>query len=157
MPSGLLESNDFAYVVKNLDTAEKAAAYTKEKFTFYDRKTCVGHTANEFFTTGQGDCLSYANFFSYVLAQHRYDAKKVSFKYHDDKGTSLGHVVTLFTDKDGQLKYATTPDLRVFRNANSVEDLIAHEQTRLGIKQLDMRNGNPNFVTIPVEDTRSCH
>ncbi len=156
LPAGLLESKDFDYVVKNLDTPEKAAEYTKEKFTFLDRRTCVGQTAYQFFTETEGDCLSYANFFSYVLAQHGYDVKKVSFKY-TDRRVRLGHVVTLFTESDGQLKYATTPDLRVFRNVSSVEDLIAQEKKRLGIVELDLKNGNPNFVTIPVEDTSSCH
>lgn len=156
LPAGLLESKNFTYVVKNLDTAEKAAQYAEEKFTFLDRRTCVGQTAYEFFTVPEGDCLSYANFFSYVLAQHGYDVKKVSFKY-TDRRVRLGHVVTLFTDSDGQLKYATTPDLRVFRNVNSVEDLIAQEKKRLGIIELDIKNGTPNFVTIPVEDTSSCH
>lgn len=155
--SALLTSDNFTYIIENLDTPAKAAQYAEEKFSFFDRKTCVGQTANEFFTAGKGDCLSYANFFSYVLAQHGYDVKKVSFKYHDSTGTSLGHVVTLFTDDDGQLKYATTPDMTVFRNVNSVEELIAKEQIRLDIKQLDIKNGNPNFVTIPVKDTSSCH
>jgi hypothetical protein len=155
--SALLTSDNFTYIIENLDTPAKAAQYAEQKFSFFDRKTCVGQTANEFFTAGKGDCLSYANFFSYVLAQHGYDVKKVSFKYHDSTGTSLGHVVTLFTDDDGQLKYATTPDMTVFRNVNSVEELIAKEQIRLDIKQLDIKNGNPNFVTIPVKDTSSCH
>jgi len=109
---------------------------------------------------GKGDCLSYANFFSYVLAQHGYDVKKVSFKYHA-QGVRLGHVVALFTDSDGQLKYATTPDLTVFRNVSSVDDLIVQEKKRLGIIQLDIKNCEENcvenFMIIPVEDTNSCH
>jgi len=156
LPAGILDSTDFAYVVENLDTAEKTAAYTKEKFTFYDRKTCIGQTPSEFFTERKGDCLSYANFFSYVLSQHGYDVKKVSFKYHEG-GNAWGHVVTLFTDRDGQLKYVTTPDQRVFRNVSSIDDLIAKEQTRLEIPTLDIKNGKPNVVTIAVGDLSSCH
>jgi len=155
-PPGVFESQNFTYVVENLNTPIKAAEYTKEKFRFHDRGTCYGQTPNQFFMEGAGDCLSYANFFSYVLAQHGYDVKKVSFKYHA-QGVSLGHVVTLFTDSDGQLKYATTPDLRVFRNVSSVDDLIVQEKKRLGIYQLDIKNGVENIKIIPVEDTNSCH
>ena len=153
---GLLESQNFSYVVENLDTPMKAAEYTKEKFGFHDRGTCIGQTPTAFFIEGKGDCLSYANFFSYVLSQHGYDVKKVSFKYHD-QGVRLGHVVTLFTDRDGQLKYATTPDLRVLRNVSSVDDLIVQEKKRLNIVQLDIKNGIENIMIIPVEDTSSCH
>jgi len=159
-PSGVFESKNFTYVVENLDTPIKAAEYTKEKFGFHNRGTCYGQTPNQFFMEGKGDCLSYANFFSYVLAQHGYDVKKVSFKYHA-QGVRLGHVVTLFTDSDGQLKYATTPDLTVFRNVSSVDDLIVQEKKRLGIIQLDIKNCEENcvenFMIIPVEDTNSCH
>jgi len=159
-PSGVFESQNFTYVVENLDTPIKAAEYTKEKFGFHNRGTCIGQTPNKFFMEGKGDCLSYANFFSYVLAQHGYDVKKVSFKYHA-QGVRLGHVVTLFTDSDGQLKYATTPDLTVFRNVSSVDDLIVQEKKRLGIFQLDIKNCAENcvenFMIIPVEDTNSCH
>jgi len=155
-PSGVFESQNFTYIVENLETPIKAAEYTKEKFRFHNRGTCYGQTPNQFFMEGAGDCLSYANFFSYVLAQHGYDVKKVSFKYHA-QGVDMGHVVTLFTDSDGQLKYATTPDLRVFRNVSSVDDLIAQEKKRLGIYQLDIKNGVENIKIIPVEDTNSCH
>lgn len=134
--SDLYKNTDFNDVVNKLDTPLLAAEYTNDKFTFYDDKSCLGYTPEEFFEAGKGDCSDFAGFFAYVLEKHGYDAKKVSFKYYNDKGIYQGHVIALFTDKDGQLKYATTPDLRIFRNVSSLEDLIAQEKIRLGIKDI---------------------
>lgn len=132
----LYKNTDFDDVIDKLYSPQLAAEYTNEKFRFYDDNSCHGYTPEQFFKAGKGDCSDFAGFFAYVLEKHGYDAKKVSFKYFNNVKIYRGHVVALFTDKDGQLKYATTPDFRIFRNVSSVEDLIAQEKVRLGIKEI---------------------
>jgi len=134
-PSGLLESKDFDYVVKNLDTPEKAAQYAKAKFTFKYHDGCISYPPDEFFQGINGDCKDYATFLSYVIAQHGNDAKIIAFSYYKE-GVRNGHVVTLFTDTDGKMKYATTPDVTIFREVTSVDDLLAKECLRLGVPSI---------------------
>jgi len=133
--SALLTSENFTYVVENLDTPVKATQYAQEKFTFVYHDGWVSYSPEIFFKGLKGDCKDYATFLSYVLAKHGYDAKIVSFIYYDHTSRN-GHVVTLFTDTDGKMKYVTTPDVTKFREVTSVEDLLAKECVRLGVPSI---------------------
>jgi hypothetical protein len=148
----LMQNTNFIDVIRQLDTPLLAAQYTNEKFTFFDDRSCKGYTPQEFFSAGKGDCSDFAGFFAYALAAHGYDAKKVSYKYYDSEGTWWGHVVAVFTDKDGQLKYATTPDFTVFRNVSSLDDMISKEKVRLGFKEIV-----GNYRIHDPESTDVCH
>jgi len=145
----LLASENFSYVVENLDTPAKAAQYTQEKFIFEDHGKCTSYTPEEFLKVKKGDCKDYATFLSYILAKHGYDAKIVAFKYFVS-GARKGHVVTLFTDTDGKMKYATTPDVTIFREVTSVEDLLAKECVRLEVPSI------ANYVVLPAGSTDTC-
>jgi hypothetical protein len=149
LPSGLLDSKNFSYVVENLDTPVKTTQYTQEKFTFVYHDGCISYPPEKFFEGLKGDCKDYATFLSYVLAEHSYDAKIISFKYYDG-GTRKGHVVTLFTDTDGKMKYITTPDVTIFRNVNSVDDLLAKECKRLGVPTI------ANYTILPAGSLDVC-
>ena len=131
----LLKSSDFDSVVKSLNSAQKASEYTDARFTFVYHDGCRSYSPEEFFRLGNGDCKDYATFLSYVLAQHGYDAKIVSFKYSVD-GTRKGHVVTLFTDKDGTMYYMTTPDVSIMRSVTSVDNLLQKECARLRVPSI---------------------
>lgn len=124
------EHEDFATVVERLNTPVKAAQYANDMFTFTYHDGCISYPPEEFFRLREGDCKDYATFLSYVLAHHGYDAQIVAFSYYTD-GKRHGHVVTLFTDTDGTMKYATTPDVSIFWNVSSVEDLLSKECSRL--------------------------
>ena len=149
LPSGFLSSRNFSYIVENLDTPVKAAQYTQKKFIFETHGKCTSYSPEEFFMVTRGDCKDYATFLSYLLAEHGYDAKIVAFKYF--KGSNRNaHVVTLFTDTDGKMKYATTPDVTLFREVNSVDDLLAKECKRLGV------NSVANFTVLPAGSVDAC-
>ena len=143
------ETEDFAAVIERLDTPEKAAEYTSSRFTFTYHDGCISYTPEEFFSLGTGDCKDFATFLSYVLDEHGYDAKIVAFKYYLD-GKRYGHVVTLFSDTDGTLKYATTPDIRVFHNVTSVDDLLSKECARLGAPEI------ANYIVQPAGSLDCC-
>jgi hypothetical protein len=135
LPSALLESKNFSYVVENLDTPLKTAQYIEDKYTYkLHLDNCRSYSPEEFFQVMEGDCSDVATFFSYVLAQHGYDAKEVTFKYYQDG--EQGHMVTLFTDTDGRMKYVTGPDLTIVREVTSVDDLLTQERSRLGISTI---------------------
>ena len=127
LPAGLLESKDFASVVKNLDTPKKVAQYMQKKFLFETRGKCTSYTPEEFFTAMKGDCKDHSTFLSYVLAQHGYDAKMVTFSWMKD-GKRGAHVVALFTDSDGKMKYHSTSDISGFTEVTSVDDLLEKER-----------------------------
>jgi hypothetical protein len=149
LPSNILSSKNFSYIVETLDTPVKAAQYTQKKFIFETHGTCTAYPPEKFFRVMKGDCKDYATFFSYLLAEHGFDAKIVTFKYY--KGSHrLGHVVTLFTDTDGKMKYATTPDMTLFKEVNSVDDLLAKECNRLGV------NSIANYTVIPAGSVDAC-
>lgn len=133
-PLDLLDSKNFSYVVENLDSPMKAAQYIEAKYTYevHLNTDCTSYSPEEFFQVMIGDCSDVATFLSYVLAQHGYDAKVVIMSYYRD-GKHEGHVVTLFTDTDGRMKYATTPDTTIFREVSSVDDLLTKECSRLGV------------------------
>jgi hypothetical protein len=147
---GLLESKNFSYVVENLDTPEKAAQYAQAKFIFEYHSKCISYSPEEFFKVIKGDCKDYATFISYILAQHGYDAKIVSFKYYKGGGGNRsGHVVALFTDTDGRMRYATTPDVSILRDVNSVDDLLTKESSRLDGKIA-------NYTVLPAGSLDVC-
>ncbi|KQC14517.1 MAG: hypothetical protein APR63_14075 [Desulfuromonas sp. SDB] len=148
----LMLNTNFTDVIRQLDTPLLAAQYTSEKFKFFDDNSCKGYTPQEFFVAKQGDCSDFSGFFAYALAAHGYDAKKISFKYYNNEGSFRGHVVAVFTEKDGQLRYATIPDLTQFRNISSLDDMINHEKIRLEFKEIvgDYKIHNP-------EATDLCH
>jgi hypothetical protein len=150
LPSGLLDSKNFSYVVENLDTPVKAAQYTQNKFIFESHGKCTSYSPEEFFKEIKGDCKDYATFLSFLLAEHGYDAKMVAFKYFEDDGHREAHVVTLFMDTDGKMKYATTPDVTRFREVNSVDDLLAKECFRLGV------NSVANYTVLPAGSVNAC-
>jgi hypothetical protein len=148
----LMKNTNFTDVIRQLDTPLLAAQYTNEKFKFSDDGSCKGYTPQEFFVAKQGDCSDFSGFFAYALAAHGYDAKKISFKYYDNEGNFRGHVVAVFTEKDGQLRYATIPDLTQFRNITSLPDLIGQEKVRLGFKEIV-----GNYKTHDPESSDVCH
>jgi hypothetical protein len=147
--AAVLESENFAYVVENLDTPAKAAQYMHEKFSYLEIGKCTSDPPQVFFERRTGDCKHYATFLSYVLAEHGYDAKIIAFSYYID-GKRNGHVVTLFTDSDGKMKYATTPDVTIFREVSSVDDLLAKECTRLGTPSI------ANYLIKPAGSLDAC-
>jgi hypothetical protein len=129
------DTNSFSSVVNSLDTPAKAAQYTQAHYTFVWHDGCVSYPPEEFFRLEQGDCKDVATFLSYIIAQHGYDAKIISFKYYKD-GIEMGHVLTLFTDLDGKMKYSTIPDVTVLREVTSINDLLAKECQRLGVPKI---------------------
>jgi hypothetical protein len=138
----LIGSDDFEYVLESLDSPAKAAQYANTRFTFNYHTGCIPYPPAEFFRIKKGDCKDYAAFLSFVFAHHGYDAKSVRFKYSTN-GVIHGHVVTLFKDADGILKYSTTPDVRIFREVTSVEDLLEKESYRLGADSIEEYHINP--------------
>jgi len=149
-PSSLLDSNNFSYVVENLDSPAKAAQYIEAKYTYILHiDYCRSRSPEEFFQLMKGDCKDVATFLSYVLAQHGFDAKVVALKYFRD-GVLQGHVVTLFTDTDGRMKYATTPDATIFREVTSVDDLLTKECSRLGVPAI------ANYAVYPAGSRNAC-
>ncbi len=132
----LMKNTDFSDVVRQLDTPLLAAQYINERFTYYDHHDGRGYPPEEFFVTRKGDCCEFSWFFAYVLKAHGVDASMVSFKYYNTEGEYDGHVVTVFTEKDGQLRYATIPDLTKFRNASSIDDVLAQEKARMNFREL---------------------
>jgi len=149
LPAGLISNRNFSYVVENLDTPLKAAQYTQKKFIFESHGKCTSYSPEEFFTVARGDCKEYATFLSYLIAEHGYDAKVVAFKYY--KGSNRNaHVVTMFTDSDGKMKYATTPDVTKFREVSSIDDLFDKECKRLGV------NSVANYTVLPAGSVDAC-
>jgi hypothetical protein len=132
VPSHLLESKNFSYVVENLDTPLKIAQYADAKFSYEYHDGCISYPPEEFFHKTLGDCKDYSTFLSYILEHHGYDSKIVAYKGYID-GKRTAHVVVLFTDTDGGLKYATLPDVSVFRDVNSIDDLLAKERLRMNL------------------------
>ena len=132
----VLASKNFTYVVEQLDTPEKVTQYAKAKFTYGMHGRCMAIPPEEFFTLQQGDCKDYSAFISYVLSIHGYDAKVFAFHYRD-MAAQQGHAVALFTDTDGKLKYASTPDVSIIRTVSSVDDLLAKEIVRLDASKID--------------------
>ncbi|MCU0630558.1 MAG: hypothetical protein MUF37_05355 [Methanoregulaceae archaeon] len=135
LTSNIPDQNNFSSVVNSLDTPAKAARYTQAHFTYVWHDGCISYPPEEFFRLQHGDCKDVATFLSYIIAQQGYDAKIISFKYYKD-GVEMGHVVTLFTDLDSKMKYATTPDVTVFREVTSINDLLAKECLRLGVPEI---------------------
>jgi len=119
-----------------LDTPEKVTQYAKAKFTYGVHGRCMAYPLEDFFSLQQGDCKDYSAFISYVLAAHGYDAKVFAFHYRD-MAAQQGHAVALFTDTDGKLKYASTPDVSIIRTVSSVDDLLAKEIVRLDASKID--------------------
>lgn len=149
LPAGLISNRNFSFVVENLDTPLKAAQYTQKKFIFESHGKCTSYSPEEFFTVARGDCKDYATFLSYLIAEHGYDAKVVAFKYY--KGSNRNaHVVTMFTDTDGKMKYATTPDVTKFREVSSIDDLFDKECKRLGV------NSVANYTVLPAGSVDAC-
>lgn len=127
-----LAEGDFSSVVEVLDTAKKMAHYAQNQFTFTFHTGCISYSPEEFFRLKEGDCKDFATFLSYVLDYHGYDAQLVTFSFYKE-GERNGHVITLFTDTDGTMKYITTPDVTVFREVSSFDDLLKKECQRLGV------------------------
>lgn len=149
VPSALLDSKNFSYVVENLDTPLKIAQFADAKFSYEYHDGCISYPPEEFFFKTLGDCKDYSTFFSYILAQHGYDSKIVAYKGYID-GKRTAHVVVLFTDTDGRLKYATLPDMSVFRDVNSLDDLLAKECSRMGIPTIS------NYTIYPAGSLDPC-
>jgi len=147
----LMKNTNFTDVIQQLDTPLLAAQYTNERFTYSEISMTLGYSPEKFFIERKGDCCEFSWFLAYVLAAHGYDAHMLSFKYYNKDGEYDGHVVALFADKDGQLKYATIPDLTKFRNASSVDDVLAREKERLEAREIIS-----HLIHQPVS-TDTCH
>ena len=100
-------------------------------FTFETHGTFISYSPEEFLKIKKGDCKDYATFFSYVISRHGYYAEIVDLHYIGKKG---GHVVVIFKDDDGELKYMSSDKLNGFRSVISLDDLVQKEETRLGEK-----------------------
>jgi len=149
VPSALLDSKNFSYVAENLDTPLKIAQFADAKFSYEYHDGCSSYPPEEFFHKTLGDCKDYSTFLSSILAQHGYDSKMVAYKGYID-GKRTAHVVVLFTDTDGRLKYATLPDVGVFRDVNSIDDLLAKECSRMGIPAIS------NYTVYPAGSLDPC-
>ena len=142
-----MESENFSYVVENLNTPQKAAGYAKAKFRYGVHGRCIAWSPEEFFVKQSGDCKDYSAFLSYVLACHGYDAHVLAFHYSD---SAPGHSIAFFTDTDGRLKYLSTPDVTIIRTADSVDDLLEQERARLEITKIDA------YTIYPAGSLLSC-
>ena len=132
----LMQNTDFDDVISRLDTPLLAAKYTNERFTYFNEPYSWHYRPEKFFVTRKGDCCEFSWFFAYALAAHGYDGRMVAFKYYNKDGAQDMHVVAVFTERDGQLRYATIPDLTKFHNASSVDDVLAQEKERLEFRDL---------------------
>jgi len=121
----------FSEAVSRLDTPTKVINYMNSYFNFTFHDGCVSYALEEFYELKEGDCKDYATFFSYVLDYHGFDADIVTFTFYEDDGTRNGHVVTLFNDSDGVLKYQSNGD--IFGPVTSVSDLLEQEKIRLNV------------------------
>jgi hypothetical protein len=131
----LIESQNVSFVVDRLTTPGKTLSFLREAITFEVHGRWVSYTPEEFLAKKRGDCKDYATFFSYVLARHGYTTEIISLRYDGN----WGHVVVVFRDDDGQLKYMSSDKMNGFRKANSVEDVVEQEKKRLGKTSLTYR------------------
>ena len=142
----LMGSRNLSFVVDRLTTPEKTLSFMREAFMEdLDHSGWISYTPEEFLLKRKGDCKDYATFFSYVLSRHGYDAKVVGLHYNDTPG---GHVVSIFKDTDGQLKYMSNDKLNGFRKVNSLDDLVQMEKKRLG--------ANLNVTALPAGSVNTC-
>ncbi len=142
----LMGSQNLSFVVDRLTTPDKTLSFMREAFTVDPyRSGWVSFTPEEFLLKRKGDCKDFATFFSYVLSRHGYDAKVVGLHYNDTQG---GHVVSIFKDTDGQLKYMSNDKLNGFRKVNSLDDLVQMEKKRLG--------ANLNVTVLPAGSVNTC-
>lgn len=118
-------------LVDQLTTPQKTLDYMRTAFTFETHGTFISYSPEEFLKIKKGDCKDYATFFSYVISRHGYYAEIVDLHYIGKKG---GHVVVIFKDDDGQLKYMSSDKLNGFRSVISLDELVQKEETRLGEK-----------------------
>jgi hypothetical protein len=95
--------------------------------TYHDGS--MSYSPQEFFNCRDGDCKDYAVFASYVLAYHNHYAEIITFTWYDRDGQRNGHVVAIFQDKDGKLKYMSNG--RIMAEVKSVADLLEKEKDRL--------------------------
>lgn len=122
---------NLSLLVEQLTTPQKTLDYMRTAFTFETHGTFISYSPEEFLKIKKGDCKDYATFFSYVISRHGYYAEIVDLHYIGKKG---GHVVVIFKDDGGQLKYMSSDKLNGFRSVNSLDELVQKEETRLGEK-----------------------
>jgi len=141
----LVNCRNFTAVVEQLTTPEKTLEYMGDTFIFTNHEPgLTSYTPEDFFRIKKGDCKDYATFFSYVIAQHGYYAEIVSVKY-----SHIGHVVTIFRDDDGQMKYQSSDKMNGFRNVSSLDDLLLQEKTRL-------HEGIVRYKVLPPGSVNMC-
>ncbi|MCK4730528.1 MAG: hypothetical protein KAT28_04365 [Candidatus Aenigmarchaeota archaeon] len=122
---------NFTETVNKLDTPEKLLVYMKNNFKFRSYEGHISYSPEEFFHLKEGDCKNLATFGSYALKQHGYEVKIMCLKLSGElKGQ---HAITLFHDKDGNLKYITNnaKNLELIK-VKSLDDILDRESERLG-------------------------
>ncbi len=124
----------FDEAVVGLDTPSKVLSYMRSNFTFVFHDGCISYAPEEFFSLRAGDCKDYATFFSYILAQHGFYAEIVTFTWYDQGGQRNGHVVTIYRDTDGALRYQSNDDR--LGPVDSVDDLLSQEASRLNASRM---------------------
>lgn len=124
----------FQETVAGLDTPSKVISYMQSNFTFVFHAGCISYSPEQFFNIKAGDCKDYSTFFSYILAQHGCYAEIVTFTWYDKNGIRNGHVVTIFRNTDGALKYQSNNDH--FGPVSSVDDLLNREKSRLNASRM---------------------
>jgi hypothetical protein len=124
----------FDEAVAGLDTPSRVLSYMRSNVTFVFHDGCISYAPAEFFSLRAGDCKDYATFFSYILAQHGFYAEIVTFAWYDQGGQRNGHVVTIYSDTDGVLRYQSNDDQ--LGPVDSVDDLLNKEAARLNASRM---------------------
>jgi len=118
----------FAAVVAQLNTPTKLSNHLRSAYQFTFHSGCVSYWPEEFYNLRKGDCKDYATFASYVLARHGFYAEIVSFKLYFENGTNDGHVVVVYRDVDGRLRYMSNG--KIEGEVTSISDLLSREAQR---------------------------
>lgn len=120
----------FDQIVSSLNTASALESFLKKYFTIKFHDGCESYKPEKFYKLRNGDCKDFATFASYVLDKNGYYAEIVSFTWYTKSGQRNGHVVVIFRDSDGVLRYISNDE--IVGKVDSVEDLLINEKIRLG-------------------------
>ena len=115
--------------VEYLDTPEKISDFLINEVQFVFHDGCISFSPDVFFKKQRGDCKDYATFASYVLDQNGYEAEIVTFTWYDQSGNRNGHVVVIYTEKDGTQYYMSNGE--IVSQVTSVDNLLVLEKARI--------------------------
>jgi len=140
---------NFNEALSTLDTPQKLSSFMRQYFSYEERGGCYAYTPQQFFELRRGDCKDYSAFSSLLLSYHGYDAKMLCFDIYDRKGVrTSGHVVTVFQDTDGSLKYMNL--YKIESGVSSIQDILEREKIRLNCSRIG------NYALLPAGSTFVC-